>query len=93
MNGMRIPLVFHSEYGRCFEKVLKYLMIVFVEMHDCASLRFFHSLRLYVVFPGRCGSVFWSLSVAEVHQPSDSRSAVPFYFILWVRCRDGARSV
>ena len=24
---------------------------------------------------GRCGSVFWSLSVAEVHQPSDSRSA------------------
>ena len=24
---------------------------------------------------GRCGSVFWSLSGAEVHQPSDSRSA------------------
>ena len=28
---------------------------------------------------GRCGSVFWSLSGAEVHQPSDSRCAEHFY--------------
>ena len=27
---------------------------------------------------GRCGSVFWSLSGAEVHQPSDSRSTEHF---------------
>ena len=29
----------------------------------------------FFVCSGRCGSVFWSLSGAEVHQPSDSRSA------------------